>query len=179
LERLSNFSSFSHYERTMLGGALAMALGTFLPIVHVPILGSINYLAGGRGDGVLVLILAAVITAGVIFEYRRAAAVVGMLALAVMFTTLLRMAEVFSKVRGDTVKMGKDNLFGGIASALASSVSFEWGWLPLIGGALAVVLAGLLAPRDLGLGGAESSPPGGGAEASSTAFPAQMQRLTT
>ncbi|MDB5608698.1 MAG: hypothetical protein JWP25_5598 [Bradyrhizobium sp.] len=39
--------------------------------------------------------------------------------------------------------------FGGLASLIANSVGLEWGWLLLIGGALAVVILALLAPGEI------------------------------
>jgi hypothetical protein len=42
-----------------LGSAL-LFLGVFLPIVKLPIVGDLNYFANGRGDGVLVLVLAVI-----------------------------------------------------------------------------------------------------------------------
>ena len=38
-----------------------MAIGVFLPLLSMPIVGSINYFQNGRGDGVIVLVLAAIL----------------------------------------------------------------------------------------------------------------------
>ncbi len=41
----------------LLGSAL-LFIGVFLPLVSIPLLGSLNYFQNGRGDGVFVLLLA-------------------------------------------------------------------------------------------------------------------------
>ena len=136
------------YEKSILAGALAMAAGTCLPIVSMPVVGSINYLRGGRGDGMIILVLSGAIMAAVIYGYHRMAAVAGVTALAIMFTTLVRFLEALSKVQGEAAKLARDNPFGELAVIVARSVGLEWGWIPLIGGAIAVVAAGLLAWRN-------------------------------
>jgi hypothetical protein len=40
----------------ILIAAAVMALGAFCPIIRLPVVGSMNYMMGGRGDGVFVLI---------------------------------------------------------------------------------------------------------------------------
>lgn len=36
-------------------GAAALGLGVFMPLVSMPIVGTINYFNNGRGDGIIVL----------------------------------------------------------------------------------------------------------------------------
>jgi hypothetical protein len=50
-----------------LGSAL-LFLGVFLPIVKLPIVGDLNYFANGRGDGVIVLVLAVISFGLVLFR---------------------------------------------------------------------------------------------------------------
>ncbi len=46
--------------KQMLGflGSVLLFLGVFMPIVSAPIIGSLNYLQNGRGDGVIILVFA-------------------------------------------------------------------------------------------------------------------------
>jgi len=67
----------------MLLAAAVMALGAFCPIVHMPIVGSITYVMGGRGDGILVVLSAMVIVVLVIMGYRRTSGIVAAVALAI------------------------------------------------------------------------------------------------
>ena len=41
-------------------GALLLFVGVFLPIVSMPIVGSLNYFHNGQGDGTIVLVLAVI-----------------------------------------------------------------------------------------------------------------------
>jgi hypothetical protein len=137
-------SRFTAYDKVILAGGLAMAAGTFFPIIRLPLVGTVNYLAGGHGDGTIVLPLAGAVIAAVFYGYRRTAAGVGFVALAIMMTTLLNMLGILSKLQSETAGLEKDNPFGGLVNILANSVGLEWGWLPLIGGALAVMGAGAI-----------------------------------
>ena len=125
-----------------------MAAGTFMPIVSLPLVGGINYFAGGRGDGTIVLALSAAVAVAVIFGYRRMAAVMGGAALIVMITTVLKLLEALSQIHGEATKLARDNPFGGLAVAVAHSIGLEWGWMPLIGGAIVIAGAGLMAPSN-------------------------------
>lgn len=48
--------------RSILGltGSLLLFFGVFVPIVSLPIIGSVNYFNNGRGDGVIILVLVAI-----------------------------------------------------------------------------------------------------------------------
>jgi hypothetical protein len=41
-----------------LVGAALLFVGAFMPIISVPIIGSMNYFQNGRGDGVIIVLLA-------------------------------------------------------------------------------------------------------------------------
>jgi hypothetical protein len=61
----------TRFDMGILVAATVMALGAFCPIVRFPIVGSVNYVLGGQGDGVYVVGCSAAIIALVIFGYRR------------------------------------------------------------------------------------------------------------
>jgi hypothetical protein len=134
---------FSAYDKVILAGALAMAMGTLLPIVRIPFLGTLNYLARGQGDGTIVLLLSGVVIAAVFYGYRRIAALVGFVALVLMAVTLLNIVNMLAELHKETAQ----NPFGAL---LADTVGLEWGWLPLIGGALAVIGAGVTSGKEMG-----------------------------
>ena len=133
---------YTAFDRVMLIGGLVMAAGTLLPIVRMPLVGSISYVAGGRGDGMIVLALSGAVIATVLYGYRRTATIVKW-ALFVMMNTLMSLLDVLSKVQGEAAKLAEGNPFGGLAIAFANNIGFEWGWIPLVGGAMAVVWGGL------------------------------------
>jgi len=100
-----------------VGSAIFLFVGVFLPIVRLPIVGSINYFQNGRGDGVLVLVMMAV---AVLLLLRRrfvwlmlpGACVLTGLALA-LISLQSRMAELRSSPARDL----DDNPFRGLAEA--------------------------------------------------------------
>jgi hypothetical protein len=135
-----------------------MGVGTFLPIISLPLVGSINYIAGGRGDGTIILILSAAVVAAVFYRYRRTAACFGFVALIIMSATLVRLLDAYATLRSATAGLAKDSPFGGLATLASNSVGVGLGWIPLIGGALTVLAAGLMS--DTGSDKIESNPVG-------------------
>jgi hypothetical protein len=86
-------------------GSLLLTVGVFAPILSVPIMGTINYFANGKGDGTLVLILAVV---SLILTVRRRyewLLTTGVASLAMMTFTFinfqLRMSEANANVESE------------------------------------------------------------------------------
>jgi hypothetical protein len=131
----------------ILVAAAVMALGAFCPIVRFPLVGSMNYFMGGRGDGIFIVGCSAAIIALVAFGYRRTTGILAAGALFTMMLALVRLAVELSKAQ--TALAHDAGPFAGLASLIANSVGLEWGWLLLIGGALAVVVLALLAPGEI------------------------------
>jgi hypothetical protein len=137
-ERVAVIEKLTPLDSAILLAAVVMAVGAFCPIVHLPIIGSINYVMGGRGDGIYVVGCAAAIIGLVIAGYRRTAGIVAAGALLIMTKAIIGMSPLISKAHVD---LGRDaGPFKGLGNLLANSVGLEWGWLLLIGGALAVMV---------------------------------------
>jgi hypothetical protein len=65
----------------------------------------------------------------------------------------VRTSATLAKAQADLITSSKDlGPFGGLATLIGNSVGLEWGWLPHIGGALAIVALALLAPGKIVLG---------------------------
>jgi hypothetical protein len=126
----------------ILIAAVVMAVGAFCPIVHLPIVGSINYVMGGRGDGVYIVGCSAAIIGLVVFGYRRTSGIVGIGALFIIMRALVGFSAALSKSRAELAE--DTGPFGGLSNLLANSVGLEWGWLLLVGGALAVTVMAML-----------------------------------
>lgn len=113
-------------------GAALLIVGCFAPLVHLPIIGGISYVANGRGDGMLVVGLAIVSAALVYFRLYRwvlvsAAGVAGL-----CIFTLWRFLSLGSQIRDQVANSAKDNAFGNLAAAFADAVSLGWGWAFLL-----------------------------------------------
>lgn len=129
----------------ILLAAAVMALGAFCPIVYMPVIGPITYVMGGRGDGIFVVLSAIAIVGLVMTGYRRTTGIVAAVALAIMLRAIIGFSSVLGNANADLAKSLKDNPFAGLAKTLVSSVSLGWGWVLLIGGALAVIVLAIIA----------------------------------
>jgi hypothetical protein len=141
----------------ILIAAAVMALGAFCPIVSLPIVGSMNYVKGGQGDGIFVLGGSAAIVACVTFGYRRTTGLLAAAALLMMVTALVGFAAKMGEAQHEFAK--DKGAFGGLGRLLVNSVGLEWGWILLIGGALAIMIFAFVSPFDSAIA-AEASPPG-------------------
>lgn len=124
-------------------GAALLFVGVFMPILSVPIMGSVNYFMNGKGDGVIVLLMA--LAAGGLALAGRVRHVVwpGAVSLVMLAFTFVRfqsgMAEMRSKMDSDLA----DNPFRGLAEAAMGSIQLQWGWAVLLLGAAIVTYAGI------------------------------------
>jgi hypothetical protein len=126
----------------IFAAAFVMAVGAFCPIVHLPIVGSLTYVMGGRGDGIFIVGAAMAIVGLVAFGYRRLAGVVGTGSLFTVLWVLVGFAATLNKSQHE---LSRDTgPFGGLSQMLANSVGLDWGWLLLVGGALAVTVLAFL-----------------------------------
>lgn len=135
----------SNKSRKRLLGLLGCGLliiGVFLPIVSMPIVGGVNYLHNGRGDGIIILALA--VLSGLLILGRRfhGLIVTGLLALAVMCFTLCWFLTYLGAAREQMAR--SDNMFKGLGEAMLNTVQIQWGWVPLVAGGFLVLAAGVL-----------------------------------
>lgn len=121
-------------------GAALMAIGTFMPILHLPVVGSINYLHNGRGDGMIVLVLAGLSYLFIRYKKFGALILTGGASLGIMFYALARMIQQLEKTKAELT--ASDNMFKGLGEAMLTGVQIEWGWAPLLAGAGLLVVAG-------------------------------------
>lgn len=133
----------SKRQLTGLAGAGALAIGVFVPLVSMPIVGSLTYFNNGSGDGVIVLALAAISTLLVIARRYRALWLTGLASLALIGYSFMRMSSALANVERELA----GNPFRGLANA-----QMQWGWALLGIGALLLLAAA--ASKD----GVESQP---------------------
>ena len=72
-----------------------------------------------------------------------------------MMMAVIQFEAKISKAQADLAK--DSGPFSGLTTLLANSIGLEWGWLLLIGGALAIVILALLTPGEL-VPGADHQP---------------------
>jgi hypothetical protein len=134
----------SQRKKKRLGwlGVALLVIGVFMPIVSMPIVGSFNYLHNGRGDGVVVLVLAAISGLLIFGKFFRGLIVTALVSLAIMCFSLAHFLTGMNVAREQMAQV--DNLFKGIGQAILSTIQLQWGWLPLLAGAFSILAAGLL-----------------------------------
>jgi len=123
-----------------LGSAL-LFLGVFLPIVKLPIVGDLNYVANGRGDGVLVLVLAVVSIGCVLFRWYRELWITAFGAAGVLAFTFFNFQSNIKQATTQLQTDLKDNPFRGLADVAVQSIQLQWGWAVLVIGIVLLVAA--------------------------------------
>lgn len=123
-------------------GSVLMAVGVFLPILSVPIIGTMTYIHDGSGDGIIVLILAVVAAALALLGAPRFAVIPGALGAALMLFTLYKFRKMLTNMRAEMENVLADNPFRGFAEAAMDATKIEWGWTVLAAGAALILFSG-------------------------------------
>lgn len=113
-------------------GAALLAVGTFLPLVSLPIVGSLTYFNNGQGDGVLVLVLALLSALIVAARRFRALWLTGLASLVLIGYSFVNMSWAMAQMQLELA----DNPFRGLATA-----QMQWGWAVLVLGAILLLAA--------------------------------------
>ena len=138
--------------RFLLGllGSILLAVGVFLPIVRFPILGSVNYLRTGDGEGAVVLVLAALSVLAVTKRVYRCLWLLSVTAFGALGLTSMSFRSWLSDIKDplNTTEMAELGPFRGLAEGLnniaINMIQIEWGWVVLVSGAvLLMVCAGM------------------------------------
>ena len=125
-------------------GSAVLFVGVFAPIVSVPIMGNINYFNNGKGDGVIVLVLAAISLFLVLLKKFKGLWFTGLGSIGIMVFTFVNfqisLANTMTQMETELV----GNPFRGIADMAMQSVQIQWGWaLLIIGAALLIASAAI------------------------------------
>jgi len=122
-----------------LTGSAILFVGVFAPIVSVPIMGNINYFNNGKGDGVIVLVLAAISLILVLLKKFKGLWFTGLGSMGIMVFTFVNfqisLANTMTQMETELV----GNPFRGIADVVMQSVQIQWGWALLIIGAVLLI----------------------------------------
>lgn len=127
-------------------GAAILVIGAFSPIVSAPVVGSLTYFNNGRGDGVVILILAIIVAAMLILPNRHPewTMVMGAAALGLTAGAFAKIAYGMSAMRSEMSRELAGNPFAGLAEAMVGSMQMQWGWALLIIGGLLIVFGPLI-----------------------------------
>lgn len=121
-------------------GAISAIAGCFCPFIHLPFVGSINYVLNGKGDGTWVALLSVV---ALIFASCRVS-VVGAIAAAIIGFLLLRLQGVMTNALASIHETaGRSGFLSGLANAMADAVYLEYGFYLVAAGAALMLLGGI------------------------------------
>jgi hypothetical protein len=113
-----------------LCGVVLVLVGCVAPLFQVPIVGSVSFVADGRGDGSFVAALA------VLLSIRAYAWVAGP-AIGATIITLITLFEFFSfmwHIHSEAAVETPGSPFTGLLAGFAHAFSPAWGWAPLFVG---------------------------------------------
>lgn len=102
-----------------------LAIAVFLPLINLPIVGSINYFMDGQGDGRYILILALISAALCFTRYSRWVVIPGTLSLVILTFFLLSYKEHV----GRTGLLENSGMFGEFSKALTNTISISYGFV--------------------------------------------------
>ena len=115
-------------------GGVLLIFGTFLPIVSLPIVGSVNYFMNGKGDGIFVIGYAVL---AIIFVALKRYTLLWIPAI-LSFGQLTYALITFSQKISEAESSLNGNIFG---QAIVSSVHLDWAWIVLYAGAALLVVS--------------------------------------
>lgn len=124
-----------------IAGAILLFAGTFAPLFSVPLLGHLNYFANGRGDGVIVILLAVAAFIMTLARRFRYLYILGLIALGVMCVTFFIFQVTLNEVTQQMHENLQGNPFVGMAEVMVNSVQMQWGWIVLVIGAGLIIAA--------------------------------------
>lgn len=131
-----------------IGGAIALIIGLFLPIVSLPMVGQVNLIGNFTNMSSLALLALGVLALFLAAKDRVAEAIwPGGAAAAMLAYWFVQLQWRIAETKAAMTDALRDNPFAGLAQTAADSIQLQWGWLVLIAGAGAIVYAALRARK--------------------------------
>ena len=124
----------------VLAGAALMAFGTLLPVISIPLAGNLNYFQNGQGDGVFVIVLAAVTAFMAFKKSLKFSWIPASLAGVLIIYSLVSLISTVSNSLAELESSLEGNPFAGLAQGLVGSVQIQWGWGVMLAGVVAVII---------------------------------------
>jgi hypothetical protein len=125
-------------------GSLLLLIGVFLPVLSVPIMGSISLLNNGRSDGTIILGLAIASSALIFMHKIKLLWATGGISIALLSYDLYMVSSKISQTKAELTEKMQGNPFGGFADAMMSSVQLQFGWVVLFLGCILLLVTPML-----------------------------------
>lgn len=133
-------------KKQILGliGVIVLFIGVFLPIVSVPIVGSITYFQNGEGDGVFIIILAVISLILIFSKKYKGLWFTGLASLCVLAFTFFNFQIRMSNAKANLQQELADNPFAELGELALQSIQLQLGWAVLIVGAALIIAAAVI-----------------------------------
>lgn len=112
-----------------------LILGTFAPLMNAPIVGSINYISNGRGDGIIIISLCFISLILVLLKRYKYLTYIGLI-------TFVQITYLFYHIQTKIEGLSKTNV--PILGNMSKVISIQWGWVPLILGSLMLSIQSII-----------------------------------
>ncbi len=135
----------AHTTIAALIGIGILVVGSFAPVIQIPIVGALTYVNNGQGDGVVVLTLAAIALVTALLKMVRIPAYSGLISLLIIlygyFTTVDRIAGAKATAQASL----QGNPFAALGEMASQSLQLQWGWGLLFVGSILLTISPLIA----------------------------------
>lgn len=148
-DRRGGATAIESLDPKVLGlvGSVLLLIGAFLPLLSLPLVGDINYVHDGRGDGIIIVLLAVISGVLTLKERCEVLALTSGVAGAVILFTFVNLQYKLSDSRREMMQGLADNPLRGVGEAMLGSVHLEWGWAVLVLGVLALATSAYVDAR--------------------------------
>jgi hypothetical protein len=129
-----------------LTGSAILMVGVFMPIVSLPIIGTMTFFNNGEGDGTIVLALGAISLLLVLANRIHLLVVTGLYSLAILGRTFYNIQSRLAEIRTSMERDQAGNPFAGLKRSMMEGVQLQWGWALLVAGAGLLLAAAAMRP---------------------------------
>lgn len=113
-------------------GAAVVIFGVFCPVISLPIAGSMNLFANGKGDVWFILVSVGVFVFCLSKRIIGGAWAFSVLTGCFVLTKFAQTAYMINDMTNQLAKEIQGNPFSGIFLTFASSINLQWGWAVLL-----------------------------------------------
>ena len=130
-------------NKQLLGliGSLVLIIGVFVPVVSMPIVGTMNAYSFERGDGKIVLVLAIISLVLVVIKKYKGLWFTGIASLIMSISTFIYIQSRVASVKAELQTSLSKHPFAGLGESVVNSVQLEWGLAILFIGAVLIISA--------------------------------------
>lgn len=125
-------------------GAGMLVAGVFMPLLQVPIFGSINYFTIEKVDTSIIICLGIASAIAVLLKVTWPCVIGGLVTLGFITYRFTNLSVGMARAKEELQKNASDNPFAGMASTMADSVGIQWGFAVLAIGAMTLIVAPML-----------------------------------